>query len=66
VFESLLGQSTNVADGSSADQAPCRENSQPLERLVASRALTNDHSVPESATARGEKRPFNCNSYDLI
>jgi len=27
--------------------------------LVASRALTNDHSVPASATARGEKRPFN-------
>jgi hypothetical protein len=29
-------------------------HSQPLERWVASRALTNDHSVPESATARGE------------
>ena len=34
------------------------ENSQPLERLVANRALTNDYSVPENAAARGEKRLF--------
>jgi hypothetical protein len=55
-----------VRSGSTADQGPWlsaftrrRENSQPLERFVASRALTNDHSVPESATAPSEKRPFN-------
>jgi hypothetical protein len=34
-------------------------NSQPLERSVASRALTNAHSAPETAAARGDKRPFN-------
>ena len=36
-----------------------RANSQPLERSVASTALTNDHAAPESATAHGDKRPFN-------
>src|ERR1700675_4596699 len=36
-----------------------RENSQPLERSVASTPLVDNYGAPESDAARGDKRPFN-------